>query len=280
MESVFPRARYFISGFVCAMALMAGYLWLSDSDVDEPFIQPENVLTTKQDFHRVEKTPNSERLDTAHLHIDREGTSVEVLLPTNKSHDHPQNLHDESAAKHSQELNQSLLALADYIGLDPSQYPELTAYQNDEIALLIEQKLVSQLYNAQGDVLAQFDDIERYLEEHPEIVSPQFFKEVLDVASQRDEMSHSYAIHTLANTIEALEDDPQRVNRAIDYIAQSKYSDSELVRLTVLQSLSAAMNDTSRLKQELRYFYDDESELIQAKLTLLRFEMEFFEHTR
>ncbi|WP_199608680.1 hypothetical protein [Flocculibacter collagenilyticus] len=181
---------------------------------------------------------------------------------------------EEQVHSDNAESHEALLALAEYLGIEQ---PELSGYQNEEISLIIEQHLTTQLYNAQGDVYAQFDDIERYLEENTSAISPQFFKEVLDIASQRDEMSHSYAVYTIGKAIENFEGDQQHINESINYISQAKHSSSELVRLTVLQSLSVVINDVEKLQKELSYFDNDNSELVQAKLKLLRFEMDFIE---
>ncbi|KJY96403.1 hypothetical protein [Pseudoalteromonas piscicida] len=165
-----------------------------------------------------------------------------------------------------------LLHLARDIGLDSDSFPDLASYTHRDISNLVEQRLLSDLNYEDGDIYAQLDNIERYLEEQASSVSITFFSELLEQTSQKDELTQSFAIHLLTQSAQQFEEDKKRTSELVNVVSTAKHSESELVRLGALQSLSV-IADKDQLENELKYFEQDNSEIVQAKLTLLRFEM-------
>ena len=178
---------------------------------------------------------------------------------------------DESHLEHAK-TKAALVKFAEYIGIESA--PGLHTFQHEEITSVIEQQLMLNFYSNQGDIIEQFDGIEHYLDEYATSASPQFLAELLNVSSSQDQDTHSYALYTIGNAIKHFEGNEKRNSEIISHIAAAKSSESELVRLTVLQSLSEIISDNERLLREIRFFENDESDIIKAKLKLLRYKLE------
>ncbi|MCF2907314.1 hypothetical protein L1285_03035 [Pseudoalteromonas sp. DL2-H2.2] len=166
-----------------------------------------------------------------------------------------------------------LLSIAQDIGLDSGSYPDLAGYENQDITRLIEQHLLTNLRASQGDVYAQFDEVEHYLEAMPQIASVQFFTDLLAQAEHKGALSQSFAIHLMAQSVEQFEPGTEPLSQMQDIVATARHSESELVRLSALESLATMSADQAQLKHQLEQFQADESTVIQAKITLLNYHM-------
>ncbi len=173
-----------------------------------------------------------------------------------------------------------LLSLAEDIGLTSDLYPELGSYQQRDINSLVEQHLVNEFVHTRGGVYAQFDNIERYLEEQSYLVSQYFLEDVMSAASTKGELTQSFAIHLLEKSAEDFEGDSFRTDQLVRLLASSKQSESELVRISTLQALASTTPDKDWLLQELSSFDDDASDAVRAKLTLLRFELDMMQQVQ
>ncbi|WP_125721848.1 hypothetical protein [Pseudoalteromonas rubra] len=183
----------------------------------------------------------------------------------------PPELNDEPA--NNDENKASLLSIAQDIGLDSGIYPDLASYENQDITRLIEQHLLTNLRASQGDVYAQFDEVEHYLEAMPQIASVQFFTDLLTQAEHKGALSQSFAIHLMAQSVEQFEPGTEPLSQMQDIVATARHSESELVRLSALESLATMSADQAQLKRLLEQFQADESAVIQAKITLLNYHM-------
>ncbi|WP_046006694.1 hypothetical protein [Pseudoalteromonas rubra] len=183
----------------------------------------------------------------------------------------PPELNDEPA--NNDENKARLLSIAQDIGLDSGIYPDLASYENQDITRLIEQHLLTNLRASQGDVYAQFDEVEHYLETMPQIASVQFFTGLLTQAEHKGALSQSFAIHLLAQSVEQFEPGTEPLSQMQDIVATARHSESELVRLSALESLATMSADQAQLKRLLEQFQADESAVVQAKITLLNYHM-------
>ncbi|MEC4091037.1 hypothetical protein [Pseudoalteromonas rubra] len=167
----------------------------------------------------------------------------------------------------------ALLAIAQDIGLDSHVYPDLADYASQDIARLIEQHLLTDFRVSSADIYTQFDEIEHYLEEMPQLVSQYFFADLMTQSQYKGELFQSFAIHLMAQNVEQIEVSTERLSQILALIATASDNESELVRLSVLEALATMSSDKAQLQQVLSQFTEEESAVIQAKITLLNYHM-------
>ncbi|KAF7785284.1 hypothetical protein PRUB_a5066 [Pseudoalteromonas rubra] len=167
----------------------------------------------------------------------------------------------------------ALLVIAQDIGLDSHVYPDLADYAIQDIARLIEQHLLTDFRISSADIYTQFDEIEHYLEEMPQLVSQYFFTDLMTQSQYKGELFQSLAIHLMAQNVEQFEASTEHLSQIQALIATASDSESELVRLSVLEALATMSSGKAQLRQVLSQFTEEESAVIQAKITLLNYHM-------
>ncbi|TMP28005.1 hypothetical protein CWB99_12825 [Pseudoalteromonas rubra] len=245
----------FALGFLVAAALLQKEATLSDTPLE------------------VTKSTNM----TSASVIEIAPSLVEPVRPIPAEHidETPSSAHLENS-HHSAKMDSQrteLISIANDIGLDSNVYPDLANYASQDMARVVEQHLLTGLRVAQGDVYAQFDDIERYLEEVPQLASQHFFTDLMAQSQHKGELFQSFAIHLMTQSVDQLEGNTERLYQVQELIVSASQSDSELVRLSALESLAITSPDKVRFQQMLNRFSKDRSAVIQAKITLLNYHM-------
>lgn len=265
MSTIKSNFLWFFIGFLAALILIGSKNSL--------FVSSDNELALSV----VEKRDNAFNLSTSSSATDlaiEQHTCVgckKVIETAAKDEFVSEAIPDEPVLKNSR-TKESLIKLAEYLGIE--SYSDLDTFQQEEIVAVIEQQLMLDFYINEGDIIERFDGIEHYLDEQAAFASPRFLSELLDATSSQDEDSHSYALYTIGNAFKHFEDDEGRSSDVIRLLTESKSSESELVRLTVLQSLSELISDDKRLLREIRFFENDASDIVKAKFNLLRYQLE------
>ncbi|AZZ97312.1 hypothetical protein [Pseudoalteromonas sp. R3] len=245
----------FMLGFLVAAATL--HKEVSHLDTSAGGIESLDTISAPQAEERPPRLSSEQPIQEERLYTS-------ALSAHSELNDEPENK-DENKAR--------LLSIAQDIGLNSSVYPDLANYENQDITRLIEQHLLTNLRTSQGDVYAQFDEVEHYLEAMPQIASVQFFSDLLTQARHKGELSQSFAIHLLAQSVEQFEPGTEPLSQMQDIVAKARHSESELVRLSALESLATISADQAQLKRLLEQFQADESAVIQAKITLLNYHM-------
>lgn len=177
----------------------------------------------------------------------------------------------------------ALAILAFELGIDEESYSSWYELSVDELALVVEEKLATTFLNSEGDPFRKLKFINKYLKKHPDLVTPEFIATLIQNTDQYDDQIQIYSIPIIGQVIESLPESTEGEygkQSIINMLSQFSNHDNEFVRIQALTTLSNVIDSTEELRQEISHYNYDSSDLVQAKIKALHYELEYQELRR